>query len=61
MTRFNQLKRPLSFATDDMEQAVGSGSLVMSLQPQLLSVCHGKEIVRPHEQYPQYHRRWELR
>lgn len=59
MTRFNQLKRPLSFATEDMDQAVESGSLVMSLQPHLLSVCHGKEILRPHELYPQYHRRWE--
>lgn len=59
MTRFKQLKRPLSFATADMDQAVGSGSLVMDLQPDLLSVCHGKEILRPHEQYPQYRQQWE--
>lgn len=59
MTRFKQLKRPVSFATADMDQAVASGSIVMDLQPDLLSVCHGKEILRPHEHYPQYRHRWD--
>ncbi len=55
MTRFGKLKKPLPYPlTTDMRQAVESGGIVTRLQPQLLTVCHGKEIAQPHRQYEFY-------
>jgi len=55
MTRFRKLKKPLPYPlTSDMQLAVESGGIVTRLEPQMLTVCHGKEIARPHLQYGHY-------
>lgn len=51
-----QLRRPYAIFTPFMEQAVESGSIVTVLQPQLLTICHGDEVVNPNLQYENYRR-----
>lgn len=53
-----KLRRPMPMFTSNMAQAIASCSLIDTLQPHLLSICHGKEIYHPHEKYAAFHKRW---
>ncbi|MDF2670964.1 MAG: hydrolase glyoxylase [Paenibacillus sp.] len=59
MTLFGRLGRPIPFLTPDMNQAIDSGSLVMELQPDWISLSHGRSMQKPHELYPAYRKRWK--
>ncbi|MCS7464940.1 MBL fold metallo-hydrolase [Paenibacillus doosanensis] len=51
-----RLNRPMPMFTADMKQAVESGAVVAQLNPRLVSVCHGGNVLisSPQEQYKAY-------
>ncbi|MCP8969266.1 MBL fold metallo-hydrolase [Ectobacillus ponti] len=53
-TKRGHLAPPVARFTTNMKQNVESGRVVVDLQPQLLSICHGKELQNPHLQYEAY-------
>jgi glyoxylase-like metal-dependent hydrolase (beta-lactamase superfamily II) len=53
-TKKGRLHGPIRMFTADMSMAVQSGSIVEELQPRLLSVCHGSELLHSHRQYSEY-------
>ncbi|TDF94047.1 MBL fold metallo-hydrolase [Paenibacillus piri] len=57
-TKRGRLHQPMAMFTADMAQAVESGAIVEQLKPELLSICHGGVVVRPHEQYEAYKLEW---
>jgi glyoxylase-like metal-dependent hydrolase (beta-lactamase superfamily II) len=58
-SRKGKLRRPIPLFTANMQVAVASGSIVKLLQPELLSLCHGRDITQPHKQYDIYAEKWE--
>ncbi|USG64909.1 MBL fold metallo-hydrolase [Brevibacillus ruminantium] len=49
-----KLHRPMPMFTADMEEAVRSGSIIETLRPQRLEVCHGGPVMNPAEQLEDY-------
>lgn len=54
--RRGQLRRPIPMFTADLEEAIQSGSIVQTLKPKLMTVCHGTDVADPHLLYEGYAR-----
>ena len=55
-SRQGRLGRPMAIFTADMEEAVRSGAIVATLQPERLEICHGGPVLNPAAQISQYPR-----
>lgn len=53
-SRQGRLGRPMAIFTADMEEAVRSGAIVATLQPERLEICHGGPVLNPAAQISQY-------
>ncbi|SDN60612.1 MBL fold metallo-hydrolase [Alkalicoccus daliensis] len=53
-----KLRRPIPMFTANMGEAIKSGAIVKQLEPEILSLCHGTEIPKPHTQYDEYKEKW---
>lgn len=49
-----QLRKPIAMFTSDMGEAVKSGRVVEDLKPNVVSICHGKDVKEPHKQINNY-------
>ncbi|MDQ0300774.1 glyoxylase-like metal-dependent hydrolase (beta-lactamase superfamily II) [Salibacterium salarium] len=54
-----ELTPPIKMFTADMKQAVMSGGIVKKRTPDILSICHGKDILNPSKQYEKYRLEYE--
>lgn len=58
ITGKHKLRRPIPMYTSDMGQAIQSAKILQALKPDLLTVCHGRDLQQPEQYYPAYLNKW---